>query len=66
MSKKNEVMKMLSTETDFAIEGTFLTITMPFSIVWRSMAVPKKWQTGVVVFLFKKGYQRVCANYWNW
>ncbi|KAK5878883.1 hypothetical protein CesoFtcFv8_024252 [Champsocephalus esox] len=25
--------------------------------------VPKEWQTGVVVPLFKKGDQRVCANY---
>ena len=26
-------------------------------------ALPKDWQTGVVVPLFKKGDQRVCANY---
>ena len=25
--------------------------------------MPKEWQTGVVVPLFKKGDQRVCANY---
>ena len=33
------------------------------SIAWKSGAVPKKWLTGVVVPLFKKGDQRVCANY---
>lgn len=32
-------------------------------IVWKSGAVPKEWQTRVVVPLFKKGNQRVCANY---
>ena len=34
-----------------------------FNIAWRSGTVPKEWQTGVVVPLFKKGDQRVCANY---
>ncbi len=28
-----------------------------------SGTVPKEWQTGVVVPLFKKGDQKVCANY---
>ena len=34
--------------------------------MWKSGAVPKEWQTGVVVPLFKKGNQRVCANYANY
>ena len=33
------------------------------NIVWKSVTVPKEWQTGVVVPLFKKGDQRVCVNY---
>ena len=36
------------------------------NIIWKSGAVPKEWQTGVVVPLFKKGDQRVCANYANY
>ena len=34
--------------------------------MWKSGAVPKEWQTGVVVPLFKTGDQRVCANYVNY
>ena len=38
-------------------------LTRLINIAWKSGAVPKEWQTGVVVPLFKKGDQRVCANY---
>ena len=38
-------------------------LTRLFNIAWESVTVPKEWQTGVVVPLFKKGDQRVCANY---
>ena len=38
-------------------------LTRLFNIAWGSGSVPKEWQTGVVVPLFKKGDQRVCANY---
>ena len=38
-------------------------LTRLFNIAWKSGTVPKEWQTGVVVPLFKKGDQRVCANY---
>ncbi len=38
-------------------------MTRLFNIVWESGAVRKEWQTAVVVPLFKKGDQRVCANY---
>uniref|UniRef100_A0A8C5A4J3 ribonuclease H n=1 Tax=Gadus morhua TaxID=8049 RepID=A0A8C5A4J3_GADMO len=38
-------------------------LTRLFNIAWESGTVPKEWQTGVVVPLFKKGDQRVCANY---
>ncbi len=34
-----------------------------FNIAGRSGAVPEEWQTWVVVPLFRKGDQRVCANY---
>ena len=33
------------------------------NIAWKSAAVPKEWQTEVVVPLFKKGDQTVCASY---
>ena len=38
-------------------------LTHLINIVWKSGAVPKEWQTRVVVPLFKKGDQRVCGNY---
>ena len=38
-------------------------MTRLFNIAWKSVTVPKEWQTGVVVPLFKKGDQRLCANY---
>ncbi|KAK5902677.1 hypothetical protein CesoFtcFv8_007911 [Champsocephalus esox] len=38
-------------------------LTRLINVVWKSETVPKEWQTGVVVPLFKKGDQRVCANY---
>ena len=38
-------------------------VTCLFNIAWKSGTVPREWQTGVVVPLFKKGDQRVCANY---
>ena len=38
-------------------------MTRLFNIAWKSVTVPREWQTGVVVPLFKKGDQRVCANY---
>ena len=38
-------------------------LTHLINIARKSRAVPKKWQTGVVVPLFKMGDQRVCANY---
>ena len=38
-------------------------MTRLFNIAWKSGTVPREWQTGVVVPLFKKGDQRVCANY---
>ena len=38
-------------------------LTRLINIAWKSGAVLKEWQTGVVVPLFKKGDQRVCANY---
>lgn len=37
-------------------------MTRLFNIAWESGTVPKKWQTGVVVSLFKIGDLRVCAN----
>uniref|UniRef100_A0A8C5CGF6 Reverse transcriptase domain-containing protein n=1 Tax=Gadus morhua TaxID=8049 RepID=A0A8C5CGF6_GADMO len=37
-------------------------MTRLFNIAWESGTVPKELQTGVVVPLFKKGDQRVCAN----
>ena len=40
-------------------------LTHLMKIAWKSGAVPKEWQTRVVVPLFKKGDQRVCANYWG-
>ena len=47
------------------VEGLFW-LTRLINIVWKSGAVPKEWQTRVVVPLFKKGDQRVCANYANY
>ena len=44
------------------VEGLSWLIRL-FNIAWKSGAVPREWQTGVVVPLFKKGDQRVCANY---
>ena len=38
-------------------------LTRLFNIAWESGSVPREWQTGVVVPIFKKGDQRVCANY---
>ncbi|KAK5888456.1 hypothetical protein CesoFtcFv8_014549 [Champsocephalus esox] len=38
-------------------------LTRLINVAWKSETVPKEWQTGVVVPLFKKGDQRVCANY---
>ena len=38
-------------------------LTHQFNIVLESGTMPKGWQTGVVVPLYKKGDQRVCANY---
>ncbi len=38
-------------------------MTCFFKFVWKSGAVPKEWKTGVVVPLFRRGDQRVCANY---
>ena len=37
--------------------------TRLFNITWGSGSVPKEWQTGVVVSLFKMGDQRVCTYY---
>lgn len=34
-----------------------------FNIGWGSGKVPKVWQTGVVVPLFRQGDRRVCAHY---
>ena len=44
------------------VEGLSWLIRL-FNIAWKSGTVPREWQTGVVVPLFKKGDQRVCANY---
>ena len=38
-------------------------MTRLFNIAWKSGTVPREWQTGVVAPLFKKGDQRLCANY---
>ena len=38
-------------------------LTRLSNVAWKSETVPKEWQTGVVVPLFKKGDQRVCVNY---
>ena len=38
-------------------------LTCVINIAWKSGAVPKEWQTGVVVPLFQKGDQRVYVNY---
>uniref|UniRef100_A0A8P4KHH4 Reverse transcriptase domain-containing protein n=1 Tax=Dicentrarchus labrax TaxID=13489 RepID=A0A8P4KHH4_DICLA len=38
-------------------------LTCLSNIAWKSGTAPKEWRTGVVVHLFKKGDQRVCANY---
>ena len=38
-------------------------LTRLINIAWNSGAVPKEWQTRVVVPLFEKRDQRVCANY---
>ena len=38
-------------------------LTCLINVAWKSETVPKEWQTGVVLPLFKKGDQRVCANY---
>uniref|UniRef100_A0AAQ4S6N9 Reverse transcriptase domain-containing protein n=1 Tax=Gasterosteus aculeatus aculeatus TaxID=481459 RepID=A0AAQ4S6N9_GASAC len=43
--------------------GGLSWMTRFFNIAWKSGTVPKEWQIGVVVPLFKKGDQRVCANY---
>ena len=51
-----EMLKALS------VEG-LSWLTCLINIAWKSGAVPKEWQTGVVVPLFKKGDQRVCVNY---
>ena len=44
------------------VEGLSWLIRL-FNTAWKSGTVPKEWQTGVVVPLFKKGDQRMCANY---
>ena len=51
-----EIMKALG------VEGPSW-LTRLINIAWKSGAVLKEWQTRVVVPLFKKGDQRVCANY---
>ena len=38
-------------------------LTYLLNIALGSGSVPKEWQTGVVVPLFEKGDQSVCANY---
>ena len=38
-------------------------LTHLFNIALESGTVPKEWQTGMVVPLFQKGDQRMCANY---
>uniref|UniRef100_A0A8C6NPK6 Reverse transcriptase domain-containing protein n=1 Tax=Nothobranchius furzeri TaxID=105023 RepID=A0A8C6NPK6_NOTFU len=38
-------------------------LTRLYNIAWSSGAVPREWQTGVVVPIFKKGDLRVCSNY---
>ena len=38
-------------------------ITRLLNIPWKSGTVPREWQTGVEVPLFKMGDQRVCAHY---
>ena len=38
-------------------------LTCHFNVAWESGTVPKEWQTGEVVPLFKKRNQSVCANY---
>uniref|UniRef100_A0AAQ4R3P6 Reverse transcriptase domain-containing protein n=1 Tax=Gasterosteus aculeatus aculeatus TaxID=481459 RepID=A0AAQ4R3P6_GASAC len=43
--------------------GGLSWMTRLFNIAWKSGTVPKEWQTGVVVPLFKKGDQRLCAYY---
>uniref|UniRef100_A0AAQ4RS36 Reverse transcriptase domain-containing protein n=1 Tax=Gasterosteus aculeatus aculeatus TaxID=481459 RepID=A0AAQ4RS36_GASAC len=45
------------------VVGGLSWMTCLFNIAWKSGTVPKEWQTGVVVPLFKKGDQRACANY---
>ena len=51
---QTEILKAL------AVEG-LSWLTHLFNIEWESGTVPKEWQTGVVVPLFKMGDQRVCA-----
>ena len=38
-------------------------MTCLFNIMWKSGTVPREWQTGAVVPLFKKGGQRMSASY---
>uniref|UniRef100_A0A8C6KVF0 Endonuclease/exonuclease/phosphatase domain-containing protein n=1 Tax=Nothobranchius furzeri TaxID=105023 RepID=A0A8C6KVF0_NOTFU len=38
-------------------------LTRLYNIAWSSGAVPREWQTGVVVPIFKKCDLRVCSNY---
>ncbi|KAK5865690.1 hypothetical protein PBY51_019939 [Eleginops maclovinus] len=60
VAKSNEIRpEMLKA---LGVEG-LSWLTRLINIAWKSETVPKEWQTGVVVPLFKKGDQRVCANY---
>ena len=43
------------------VEGRLWLVRL-FYVVLRSGTEPKEWQTGVVVPLFQRGDQRVCAN----
>ncbi len=38
-------------------------MTHLLNIAWKSRAVPKKWQTKVMVPLFRKWDQSLCVNY---
>ena len=49
------------------LKGLYLAglswLTHLFNVAWRYGTTSVEWQTGVVVPIFQKSYQRVCSNY---
>ena len=46
-----------------ALNGGIFWLTRVCQVAWKLGKIPRDWQTGVIIPIFKKGDRKHCANY---